>query len=462
MLTLVIDTNVLLQCHPIANLDWLALDKDGVRVVIPVSALAEIDRAKASGNTRRARKAREVSSMFSAALDVGAERTAIPGRQNCSWEFASGNRVWHDSLDRDLADHRLIAEALFLSSNEDSVAFMSDDTLARLSATRAGLRVIKVPSDWLLAPESDSRDKRLLELESRVAAMEKAAPSIGISVQRDGHRISSLSHEFEFLDRPSDQALDELVAILQRRHPCAASVGNSGLTRSTFGMRLEVPTEEDFRAYRDVHYPRWLDKSRKALVAIAERMSRATRVVRLEMVIENTGTVPADGLFLVYHVHGGGKILPDYEKDREEIFMLPALPRAPKPPEAQLIDSLARLTTSPYLATPDLGVEPSRAHRDPHAFYWREVVSDLANEHSLECEEFRHGRVESFLVEILFPASATSKGALVCELSARNMPPVKYVIQLSHTGTPIDATGKLREIVDPPPTLRLRRPSRNE
>ena len=464
MLMLLIDTNVLLQCHPIANLDWLSLSPAGVRVVIPVAALAEIDRAKASGNTRRAKKARDVSAMFSAALDVGAERTAIPGRPNCSWEFASGQKAWHDSLDRDLADHRLIAEALLLAAGGESVAFMTDDTLARLSAMRAGLRVIKVPNAWLLAPEPDGRDKRLHALESRVAAMEKATPKIVVAVERADVRISSLHHAFEFLDRPSEHALDELKEMLQRRHPRATSIREIGAGRSStmLGMRLEVPTDEQFRAYQDVHYPHWLERSRKALVSLAERMSRRNRVVRIALVIENTGTVPAHGLLLEYQVHGGAQLLPKYDKDREQVFLLPTLPSAPKPPEARLIHPFEQLTTGPYISTPDIEIEPSRAHRDPHWFYWREVVTELGNRHAFECEEFRHGRAESLEVEIMFPATGASKGALVCELSARNMPPVKHVVALTHTGDAIDATSKLREVVDPPATLRLRLPPNKE
>ena len=161
MLTILIDTNVLLQCPPIKNLKWLALDPTGVRVVIPLTAIAEIDHAKSSGNDRRARKARNISSMFAAALDAGGEMWEIEGLENCTWKFAAGGLTWHESLDREIKDHRMIAEALDLASKEQSVAFLTADTLARLSATRAGLKVIKLPPDWLLPPESDTRDKRL-------------------------------------------------------------------------------------------------------------------------------------------------------------------------------------------------------------------------------------------------------------------------------------------------------------
>ena len=71
MLTVVIDTNVLLQCPPLANLDWASIDPEGVCIVIPVAVLSEIDNAKASGSTRRAKKARDISSMFNEALNAG-------------------------------------------------------------------------------------------------------------------------------------------------------------------------------------------------------------------------------------------------------------------------------------------------------------------------------------------------------------------------------------------------------
>lgn len=464
MLTLLIDTNVLLQCRPVSDLNWLALDAEGVRVVIPVTALAEIDHAKASGNSRRAKKARDVSSMFAAALDAGAERTKIGGCENCTWEFGSGTTLWYESLDRDIKDHRIIAEALSLASSAESVAFLTADTLARLCAMRAGLRVLTPPQDWLLPPESDPRDKRLVALEARVTAMEKASPSIELSVERNGRAVIEIQEIFEYYEKPDDPTLDELVEVLKQRHPCTTPtvVDAPSHPAALLGMRRQVPTEEDFRAYREQHYPRWLVRSRKALVRYADLFSRRGRVFKYEIVLENAGAVPADGLMIKYSIFGGGKLLPPEQEDRDRHFHVPGLPSAPRPPEVQITSSLGGLLNAPPPYFPDLGIGPSRAHRDPHAFYWRDVGADLSDFHELECEEFRHGRVESFEFEILMPSTSSSKGALVCEVSARNMQPVRHTVAVSHKGVAVDPGKKLRELVSPPPTLLLRSPKEGE
>lgn len=461
MLTLLIDTNVLLQCRPVSDLNWLVLAPEGVRVVIPVTALAEIDHAKASGNSRRAKKARDVSSMFTAALDSGAERTMIGDRENCTWEFGSGATLWHESLDRDIKDHRIIAEALSLASSAESFAFFTADTLARLCAMRAGLRVLTPPQDWLLPPESDPRDKRLLALEARVTAMEKASPRIELAVARNGAVVGEIQEAFEYYEKPDDQTLDELVEVLKQRHPCATPttvVDTPPHAAALLGVRHRVPTEEDFRAYREQHYPRWLVRSRDALLRLSDLSSRRGRVFKYALVLENRGVVPADGLLLKYTIFGGGKLLPPDQEDRDRLFHIPALPSAPRPPEVQIKSSLDGLLTPPLPYIPDLGIGPSRSHRDPHGFYWRDFGSELSDSHELECEEFRHGRAESFEFEILMPATSCSKGALVCEVSARNMQPVRHTVVISHKGTAIDPRKKLRELVTPPSTLVLSTP----
>lgn len=465
MLTLVIDTNILLQCRPLADLNWLDLDPTGVRIVVPVTALGEIDQAKSSGNSRRAKKAREVSSMFSAALDVGAERTEIAGCQNCTWEFASGSTTWHESLDRDIKDHRMIAEALDLATWQEPVAFLTADILARLSAMRAGVRVIKLPPDWLLAPEPDARDKRLSALEVRIAAMEKVAPNVRVTVERNGVLIvGEVQGAFEYHEEPEEELLDDLIKLLEKRHPRAMTFSVDALPNSAamLGVRRQLPTEDDFRTYRDKRYPQWLARSRKTLVRFAERCSRGGRLLKLSVVLNNVGAVPADGLIIKYSIHGGAQLLPPHEDDRKSVFELPVLLPPPQPPEVRLIypldDLIARTSNFP---TPDLGFGSSRAHRDPHTFYWRDMPSDLSTSHELECEEFRHGRTDEFEVEILMPSTRAFKGALVCELSARNMQLVRHTMPISYKGDAIDVSEKLRELVVPVPTLVLRIPRKH-
>jgi predicted ribonuclease YlaK len=173
MLTVVIDTNVLLQCPPLATLDRVSIDPDGVCIVIPVAVLSEIDNAKASGSTRRAKKAREISSMFNDALN--ADKNGLPLKPGSSsrWEFGSGERAEHGELDTATADHRIVAEALALTRDNPNLVVLTGDTMARLLAQRVGLKVRPLPESWRLSAEADPRDKRIRDLEQRVNVLEK-------------------------------------------------------------------------------------------------------------------------------------------------------------------------------------------------------------------------------------------------------------------------------------------------
>ena len=59
---LVVDTNVLIQCRSLSELDWRAAAPGAaeITVLMTLPVLRELDRFKADGNTRRARRAKSI------------------------------------------------------------------------------------------------------------------------------------------------------------------------------------------------------------------------------------------------------------------------------------------------------------------------------------------------------------------------------------------------------------------
>ena len=73
-------------------------------------------------------------------------------------------------LDLSVADNRIVDEALSYAASNPGVdlVFLSHDTAPILTAKRHGLPVFVIPDGWLLPPEPDPRDKRIMELERKV------------------------------------------------------------------------------------------------------------------------------------------------------------------------------------------------------------------------------------------------------------------------------------------------------
>jgi predicted ribonuclease YlaK len=73
-----LDSNLFLQCRPLAELDWDRFaDSEDVTLLIPSAVLAELDKHKADGNNRRAQRARAALKFLDALLESEDESVVI-------------------------------------------------------------------------------------------------------------------------------------------------------------------------------------------------------------------------------------------------------------------------------------------------------------------------------------------------------------------------------------------------
>lgn len=343
MLTIVIDTNVLLQCPPLEQLDWVSFDPDGVHVIIPLAVVGEIDAAKSSGTSRRAKKARAVASMIGAALDSECNGGTL-GQKKGSWELGSGIVATDERLDLNIPDQRIIAEALQISHDTVNMVYLTGDNLARVRAKSVGLRVLPLPDTWLLAPEPDERDKRMRNMEQQLAALTKQSPRVVLGVMQDGHPIERLSAQFHYLRDPNKQELDTLVALVERTYPAAEGILEEAMNpvRQAMGYRREVPSATDFQIYRHSEYPAWLGRVRKQLSKLPGSWSLKARLTRLTIIVRNDGVTPADGFRFEYEVVGSSaQLLP--QAALTEPFPSLSLPEPPKPPQVRYTNPMDKL-----------------------------------------------------------------------------------------------------------------------
>jgi len=398
--------------------------------------------------------------MFSKALD--ADQSGLPLKPGVAsrWEFGSGRLAAHEDLDPSMPDHRVIAEALDLSLADPEVVLITGDTLARVMAKRVGVKVRAVPESWLLPPETDSRDKRIRDLEQKISALEKNTPTMEVSAEQEGVPIKDATFSFTFYRQPSDAEVEELMAKVCARYPLEEPINPDLviLPKLALGMSRKIPTVRDYEKYRDVAYPKWQARIRKYLKEVPHLWSLERRVSSLRLRLQNTGAVPADGLLFEYEIYGGGRLLPDDKEDRGKLLHVKGPPR---PPKAPAIDEFDPLWPDGYRVSTHPGFDPSvlagvRSSRDPYTLYEREHPKEPATRHSFECEEFRHGTGVALDVFLLLPIGEQSDGKLVCRLSARNMRPMEWSVGIAHRAEGIDPLKRLNELVAPQRlTLRL-------
>ena len=183
---LFIDSNLFLQCRPLQDLDWDRLvGREEVTLLVPSAVLAELDKHKSDGNSRRAQRARRslqfLASLLETPDDTVVVRT-IPTRVMAQIAPEVSGDVGTSNDDSILFE---VAQMARTRGNQ-AVGLVTHDTNLKVKAKRKGLRFFPVPDEWLLAPEPDERDKRVKQLEEEVALLKRQTPIIEITL--DGNQ----------------------------------------------------------------------------------------------------------------------------------------------------------------------------------------------------------------------------------------------------------------------------------
>jgi hypothetical protein len=128
---LFLDANAFLQCRDLGELPWHEIrDAAELELVAARSVVAEIDRLKSDGNSRRARRARKASAMLGQVLSIGAATALREDGHRVALALAPPAPInWkkYPDLDRHRPDDRLVAEALAETRKGSDVIVVSHD-----------------------------------------------------------------------------------------------------------------------------------------------------------------------------------------------------------------------------------------------------------------------------------------------------------------------------------------------
>lgn len=459
-LILFVDTNVFLQCKPLAEITWAeSFSADCIEILVGAAVQDEIDRLKIKGETRVGQRARSTNGLFRRALDRFPEalvlREAGPRVVLRLTEGIPSGSAVPEGLDRSRPDDRLIEEALaYQPESEGEIRFITGDTGPELRARRLGVAVFRVPVAWMLPPELDERDKRIRTLEQKINALEKSQPGLTLCVcDQDGGTVTAFRLDVQAYAPLSATELQELVAAVREAHPPkskpleAVPVGKEGgqLNKDnalTGALAVVTQVRRDQIARYNKDYTDWLTAASRKFERLHETLNVKARLFPFRLRLENRGSVPADELLVELSVDDGlGVSVADDDDEVPELVQrvmdLNEEVVLGLPPELQnpfdLESNLWRLGnlgfgTQAVSADDYLFSEISRISRpvfarDRHAFYVREGGDKLLAKISLECREFRHGAgAREILGWIVIPADVSvTNSRLHCRVSARNL-----------------------------------------
>ena len=420
---LFVDSNLFLQCRPLQDLDWDCLvGRDEVTLLVPSAVLAELDKHKSDGNSRRAQRARRALQFLDSILEAPDDTVIVRTTPvkviaqfapEVSGDASTSN---DDSILFEVAEMRR-------THGNQAVGLVTHDTNLKVKAKRKGLRFFPVPDEWLLAPEPDERDKRVRQLEEEVALLKRQTPIIEITL--DGRQeIELVVPSYEPL---AQGTVNRLVEAMTAKFPIKTDFSLTSserlLSAGGIGMfRLHPPADWEIAKYQNEEYPKWEQSLRGQIEQLHSSLRFRDATADIRLLIANNGTVPGEHVHIAIRVSEGFlNVNPKhYDKLLERLLTRPRAPNAPQPRQSSLagLGNLSELSgfTPPYL--PKI---PIRHMRDE---FYRKAGNDVDTEWVWECENMRHGGPpEKFPFRVGMNAqSQPSGGLMVVEVSAENLP----------------------------------------
>lgn len=430
------DTNVLVQCKALGELDWSCLGSYSKFVLIlarPV--IGEIDQQK-GGAGRLAKRARVANSLLRRFLEE--DLIAIPAKKKSievvlsSGDHLRASQGFDDQLDYSTADDKLVGTVhKYQHDHPDRpVVFLSHDTGPLMTAKRLGVPFKQVPDDWILPPETDEDQKQIKALQEQLK-------------QREGQQPDC---QIEFVDAPwtitvpryralTDAQIDTLIEDVEQRHPCATVFETEQPRRNPYdlvafqiGTKRFVPVSSgQISDYHDC-YQKWVQGLRDALSKIHEKIGKSSAMPWIKIGLKNIGTGPALNVDVRVEVQGKKfSICAPSDEIEKLITAKLRLPQPPAVPKGHSVDLLAIGTTrlsSARLAPKNLDFLRAVRAPDANKFYWKDGRPETpVHQVSQECVEWRHHDDQEYVRVRLFVGRADDvvKDAIRVTIRASNL-----------------------------------------
>lgn len=290
-----LDTNILLEGKPLADLPWEDLKTNGpIVATFALKVLTEIDARKRDG--RLGKIAREFNRIMQPVV-TSPEPLKLEGCSSDVYLFVPrcSRLDWtkFPDMDQDDSDSRIIVEVLHcLGIPPNKSLFISNDLKPIFLAKQNNLRAIHVSDNWIRAKEPSPHDKEVQRLKQRVAELEKNEPTFQCEIEVDvaghvGYAVAELTQ----------QEQGELTDRVLAWHPQLRRQRNT-LSNLTAGMFDSYVTDEDYEKFGSISVPRFV-KNYSRLVELS--LGQVPLAIR----IRNSSPLSAENLIVKVSTSSG-------------------------------------------------------------------------------------------------------------------------------------------------------------
>jgi hypothetical protein len=355
-----LDTSILLHYRSFDEVDWLAvLEAKSIALVFAPIVISELNAKKDGQISKLKQRAASTLKRLESLWERGDRPEVRPGVDLILQDAEPAVDYAAHQLDPQCQDDRLLASVLdFLSSHATTeVVVVANDFGLRLKGRRLGIAVTGLSDTLKLPEEADPNEKRIQQLERELLELKRAMAVLELTFPDGADRLTLRLPRPVVLSR--DDIEREMKLVRLRHTKMGEEEPTSGSGAGPLGQfpfrsiaSLYAPTKEaigQYNAELEEYYRRydtWLSVQ-------ASRDNPQWRTLRLEFVLSNTGTAPAEDIDLFLHFPDGLALYTEQDLPR-----LPPEPTPPKKPEgrfASLSPFLADLSSmSVTMPTPDI------------------------------------------------------------------------------------------------------------
>ena len=413
--TFVIDTNILIEFEPIAQIDWRLLcpNAKSINIVVPSKVVREMDGHK-KGTARILRRALDFNKLLSEIEDGNGQDTKLQS-DHVALRLMLMPRYAQKDLDQEklsfeVADDLIVAETVKFTQDHPDAIFLADDNNARRTARLMGIPVARPADEWRRKEPRDLRDARIEELERQLGAMPRLSLEL-LTGDANAVIFQTLDPEAipdEFCDRVADLILERSPGYsrdeLLERHKLSAIPKNSLFSIANFSSVSVDDVDKYCHDYQEFK-ERVITWSRR----LPELLNQIDFAAPIQLEISNKGHAFAEHVEVTVSASTGYSFISnDFVSSYLELGCKP-----PDPPS-----KVSRITHIPSI------FEQQRLHqKDPFSFYLRDKLGQdrLVSDISYECERFRHGNRDVLSSTLLKKNNAPSGGQLTIQVSSASL-----------------------------------------
>jgi hypothetical protein len=346
-----LDTNTFLHYKQLREIDWCdVLNADHVTLIVAPVVIRELNSHKDLGRKKNIRERAAAALETLSVMIRQPDRADI--REGVELRFRQTDPLIDfgaQRLNDRLADDWLVATTLeFLSeSPECRLVLVTRDIGLQLKAIGHGLTCAELPERYLLPADQDPDQNRIQELERELMQYKNRTPNLRLAfIDGSGHFRFSLAK----VPRITEAAVSATMSRLRAAHPKAQKA--DGYSGADLMLGRVGPRDIDRHNERlDWFYAAY----EKYLRGLDQFEDAQRRLIRLDIVLLNSGACPAEDIDVYVHLPDGLLVA----EERESLLTPPEEPTAPEGPRSAIdeqVEMMRGITGIPYsdLRLPDM------------------------------------------------------------------------------------------------------------